>query len=255
MQKNERADLFAKLAARTNSNWPCEDRHLPRERMRVQTRRWIGRSAGDANLMRLRRHFLTSSKGLLDPPKACYERRAEALRRGSVTRDAARNGRSIRPGFPAFADRLCITVDVDVSYAVDALLHRFGRIFVLFLYRFEERPKKRQRKKAPVHASKRRLHLDFPFFGSRGVTNGQSNGETDGECAENGRHRVLAQEEFRSLSSMTCLFFRLFPGIACRSRDFASRLPETLPRTRSNLLFAGWQRDRQRFIFHKIVAV
>src|SRR5438876_8979918 len=176
-------------------------------------------------------------------------------RRGSVTRDAARNGRSIRPGFPAFADRLCITVDVDVSYAVDALLHRFGRIFVLFLYRFEERPKKRQRKKAPVHASKRRLHLDFPFFGSRGVTNGQSNGETDGECAENGRHRVLAQEEFRSLSSMTCLFFRLFPGIACRSRDFASRLPETLPRTRSNLLFAGWQRGRQRFIFHKIVAV
>jgi len=30
--------------------------------------RWIGRSAGDVKLMRLCRHFLASSKGLLDPP-------------------------------------------------------------------------------------------------------------------------------------------------------------------------------------------
>src|SRR5438105_2498836 len=105
MQKNERADLFAKLAARTNSNWPCEDRHLPRERMRVQTRRWIGRSAGDANLMRLRRHFLTSSKGLLDPPKACYERRAEALR--SATRECNARRSPERPVNPSRLSSVC----------------------------------------------------------------------------------------------------------------------------------------------------
>src|SRR6202022_1737186 len=63
---------------------------------------------------------------------------------------------SIRLRLPAFADRFCVAVDVDVPGAIDAFLHRFGRVSVFFLERFEERPEERQRKKTPVHVSKRR---------------------------------------------------------------------------------------------------
>ena len=58
---------------------------------------------------------------------------------------------SIRPRLPAFADRFCIAVDVDVPGAIDAFLHRFGRVSVFFLQRFEKRPEERQRKKTQGH--------------------------------------------------------------------------------------------------------
>src|SRR6266446_1906850 len=85
---------------------------------------------------------------------------------------ARRNGRStsIRPRLPAFADRFCVVVDVDVPGAIDAFLHCFGRVSVFFLQRFEERPEERQRKKTPVHVSQRRSRLDFLLLGAGGVT-------------------------------------------------------------------------------------
>jgi len=58
---------------------------------------------------------------------------------------ARRTGRStsIRSRLPAFTDRFCVAVDVDVPGAIDAFLYRFGRVSVFFLQRFDERPEER----------------------------------------------------------------------------------------------------------------
>src|SRR6266568_4972923 len=84
------------------------------------------------------------------------------------------------------------------------------------------------------------------YFSFTDLKNGQRKGnERKLQC-------MLPGEGF-TLVSLS--FFRLFPGIASGSRNFASRLSQTLPRTGFNLLFAGWRRGRKRFVFHKIVAV
>jgi hypothetical protein len=49
--------------------------------------------------------------------------------RGYEFADAAR---SARPGFPAFADRLCVALHVDLFQSFDAIFHRFGRSLIFF---------------------------------------------------------------------------------------------------------------------------
>src|SRR6267378_2133926 len=139
-----------------------------------------------------------------------------------------RSGRStsIRLRLPAFADWFCVAVDVDVPGAIDAFLHRFGRVSVFFLERFEERPEERQRKKTPVHVSQRRFRLDFLLLGARGVTDRQSDRETKGERAQDGGHGVFAQEKLGALAGHACFFFRLRPSVAGRRRNFVRGAPQ-----------------------------
>jgi hypothetical protein len=49
----------------------------------------------------------------------------------------------MRPGFPAFADRLGVALDVDLLHAIDIFFHGLSGIFTLLLKRFEDRPEER----------------------------------------------------------------------------------------------------------------
>jgi hypothetical protein len=74
------------------------------------------------------------------------EARALPFQRLQARSIAWRSGRStsMRPRFPAFADRFGVATDVDLSQTVRAFFDRFGRVFVFFLQRFEEGPEERQ---------------------------------------------------------------------------------------------------------------
>src|SRR6266513_4951159 len=104
---------------------------------------------------------------------------------------------SAGPRFPALTDRLCVLVHIDFFQPLDAVLHRighyFGRFFIFFPGRFEERPEKRQRKNTPVHIPQRRLHLDFSLsLGGRGVADCEANRDSDPQRGEDRWHGVFA---------------------------------------------------------------
>ena len=40
----------------------------------------------------------------------------------------------MRPGFPAFADRFGVMIDVDILHTTDAFSHRIGRVFEFFFH-------------------------------------------------------------------------------------------------------------------------
>src|SRR6476469_2742552 len=105
--------------------------------------------------------------------------------------------RSARPRFPAFADRLRVILYVHFFPLLNAVSHEILRFFA---GRFEQRPEKWQRKNAPVEFSPRRLHHDFSFaFTWSGVADGQADGDSKAERAENSRHRIFAHEIFGAL--------------------------------------------------------
>src|SRR4029077_4849596 len=78
-----------------------------------------------------------------------------------LTLNSRKLSESTRPGFPAFANWLCVAVHVDLFQLFYAIFYCFSRTFIFFPRRFEQRPEKRQRKKTPVEISQRRLQLYF----------------------------------------------------------------------------------------------
>src|SRR5678815_2035275 len=67
----------------------------------------------------------------------------------------------------------------------------------------------------PVDFPPRRLQHDFAFaFAGSGVADGQANGNSDAECAENRWHRVFAHEMLGTLECPARLLFRLVPRLA-----------------------------------------
>ena len=120
--------------------------------------------------------------------------------------------RSACPRPPAFADRLCVTFHVHFFQLFNTVSHNIARFFRC---RFEQRPQKRQRKNAPVQFPPRRLHLDFPFtLTGSGVADGQANGNSEAECAENRWHRIFAQKIFRAVQCPARFLLRLVPRLA-----------------------------------------
>src|ERR1700745_1530549 len=119
---------------------------------------------------------------------------------------------SPRPRFPAFSDRFCVPFYVNLFQLLDAVSHKILRFVAR---RFEQWPQKRQRKNAPVDFSPWRLPLDFPFalVGS-GVADGQANGNSKAECAENRWYRIFAHEILGTLECPARLVFRLVPLMA-----------------------------------------
>src|SRR2546423_761405 len=124
---------------------------------------------------------------------------------------------SMRPGSPAFADRFGVIVDVDLLQAANAAPNCVGGVLILFPDQFEERPEEGQRKHAPMPAE-RRLQFDvFSVVRSRGVTNRETDRESDGQRAENRGHGIFAQEKLRSLAGNARFRSCLFPRIAGRN--------------------------------------
>src|SRR6266404_2509219 len=113
-----------------NSNSPCQDRHLPRERGRVQTEGGSARSAGDAKINAASPPGSASSK----PSSLRYGAPLGNARStyGAKLRSCSPKPerRSTRPRLPAFADWLGVIVDVDLFQSFNAVFHRFGRGFV-----------------------------------------------------------------------------------------------------------------------------
>src|SRR5260370_40491978 len=60
----------------------------------------------------------------------------------------------------------------------------------------EERPEKRQRKNAPINPVQGRFYFRLFFVGTRGVTNGEANGEPRGQRPKDHRNRIFPKEQF-----------------------------------------------------------
>src|SRR4051812_9394555 len=83
------------------------------------------------------------------------------------------NGRRglVEPGFPAFANRFRVALDIDVTNAIHSVtrnvLDGLGGVAGFFSYRFKKWPQKRERKVTPVDAAERRFDLDLFIFTRR----------------------------------------------------------------------------------------
>src|SRR5205807_1187240 len=93
-----------------------------------------------------------------------------AFRNSKRILDFARNDKSsVRPRFPAFADRLGVTVEVDVFHATDAFSNCIGGVFKSLFHSAKERPEKRQRKNAPINPVQGRFYFRLFFVATRSV--------------------------------------------------------------------------------------
>src|SRR5207244_7112014 len=121
------------------------------------------------------------------------------------------------------------------------------------LHRFEERPKERQGKKAPGDVSQRCFELDLLLFLARRVANGEADRKSHDERAENRRHGIFAQKQFRALARVAGALFRLRPSLAGGSRNLARGAARGALCAGFNLLLVDRQRSVDGFVLRKIV--
>src|SRR4029453_19225825 len=116
---------------------------------------------------------------------------------------------------------------------------------------------KRQRKNAPIEFPPWRVQHDFPFtLAGSGVADRQANVDCEAECAENGRHWILAHEMFGTLECPARLVFGLVPLLAHLRGNFFFCSTKLLTPSCANV-FGVWLRlwRWKRFVPHKIVFV
>jgi hypothetical protein len=159
---------------------------------------------------------------------------------------------SARPRSPAFTDRFCVPFHVHFLQPLNAVTHNVARFSP---GRFEERPEKRQRKNAPVEFPPRRLQHDFAFaFAGSGVADGQANGDSEAECAENRWHRIFAQKIFRAVQRPARFLLRLVPRMAHFRGGFLCCSTKLLTPSCASVFFAWLKLLRwKRFVPRKIV--
>src|SRR5262249_22864352 len=159
-----------------------------------------------------------------------------------------------RPSSPALADWLGVLFDVHFLQPFNAVSHY---IFRFFPGRFEQRPEKRQRKKAPVEFPPRRLQNDFLFaVAGRGVTDGEPNGDSEAERAENSRHWIFPHEIFGTLKCPARFFFGLVPRLAHLRGNFLCCMTKLLTPSSADVLWVWLKLLRwKRFVPRKVVFV
>src|SRR4029077_6165737 len=110
---------------------PSADRYFPRERAHVQTWNFFTTVCRETRADVRQNGRGRSSRGsrhLRETNSARW--RSERARAPNGARERA-PGELMRPGFPAFADRLGVTVDVDFPQAIDTSFDGLSRVFVL----------------------------------------------------------------------------------------------------------------------------
>src|SRR5205085_10372518 len=96
---------------------------------------------------------------------------------------------------------------------------------------------------------------DFLFRRAGRITNRQPDRNPDGEGADNGRNRILAEEKLSALAGGAGPLLGLLPGVARRYRDLARCLAEPAWGFPGNWFVARLHRGRERIVLHKFVAV